>query len=110
MADAIVRMWKGYGTAEGVRRYCDEHFPHSVLPELRKVAGFVRATLLVRAGASETELVVATEWESLEAVKGFAGEAYESAVVDPAVRELLERFDNRVTHYTIALAIGGSGV
>jgi hypothetical protein len=35
-------------------------------------------------------------------VKAFVGESYERAVVEPAVSELLERFDDEVTHYTIA--------
>jgi hypothetical protein len=99
----IVRIWKGYGKAAGVNRYCREHFPNSVLPQLRSINGFVGAKVLTRAGEGETEVVVATTWDSIDSVKAFAGEDYEQAVVDPVVRELLNRFDDRVTHFTVVL-------
>jgi len=35
------------------------------------------ATVLTRAGRGETEVVVATTWDSIDAVKAFAGENYE---------------------------------
>jgi hypothetical protein len=104
MAGQIVRIWGGYGTQAGVDRYCREHFPDSVLPHLRSINGFVEAKVLTRPGRSETELVVATTWDSIESVKAFAGEDYENAVVEPVVRQLLHRFDDRVTHFTVALA------
>ena len=103
MALQVVRVWKGYGEAAGVDRYCREHFPRSVLPQLRAIHGFMGATVLTRAGRGETEVVVATTWDSIDAVKAFAGENYEQAVVAPVVRELLNRFDDRVTHFTVAL-------
>ena len=103
MVAGMVRVWKGYGTAEGVRRYCEEHFAYAVLPQLRALDGFVKADVLVRSigGENESEVVVATQWESLAAIRRFAGDDYEHAVVEPVVRELLEHFEDRVTHYTI---------
>lgn len=100
----IVRIWSGYGTAAGVDRYCREHFPKSVLPHLRSIDGFVEAKLLTRTVENETEVVVSTTWDSIDAVRGFAGDDYERAVIEPAVRQLLTRFDDRVTHFTVALA------
>jgi hypothetical protein len=95
----IVRIWKGYGTAVGVKRYCDEHFTPTVLPQLRAIDGFVSATVLVR----DSEVVVATTWQSLDAIKRFAGADYEAAVVEPVVRDILDRFESRVSHYSVAL-------
>jgi heme-degrading monooxygenase HmoA len=102
MAGQIVRVWRGYGTEAGVDRYCREHFPNSVLPHLRSIDGFVDAMVLTRTGRGETEVVAVTIWDSIESVKAFAGDDYEDAVVEPAVRELLNRFDDRVTHFTVA--------
>lgn len=99
----VVRVWTGYGSPEGVDRYCREHFPQVVLPQLREVDGFLGAQVLVRASDDATKLVVATTWASLDAVKAFAGDDYTAAVVEPAVQQLLSRFDARVTHYTLAL-------
>jgi hypothetical protein len=104
MADAIVRVWRGYGTPAGVDRYCREHFRNSVLPQLRSIDGFLDAKVLTRTDGSETEVVVATVWASIASVKAFAGEDHEQAVVEPVVRELPTRFDDRVIHYTVALA------
>ena len=76
MAGQIVRIWGGYGTPAGIDRYRREHFVNSVLPHLRSITGFVEAKVLTRSGRGETELVVATTWDSIESVKAFAGEDY----------------------------------
>ncbi len=96
-----MRVWRGEGTRDGVARYCDDHFPKRVLPELRTIDGFLEARVIAREGAEGSEVVVMTTWESLGALQGFAGDDYEQAVVEPVVRELLERFDEQVTHFTI---------
>lgn len=102
-ASRIIRIWTGYGTEAGVDRYCREHFPKSVLPHLRSINGFVEAKVLTRAAGGEIEVVVATTWDSIDSVKAFAGDDYEHAVVEPAVRQLLTRFDDHVTHFSVAL-------
>ncbi len=56
--------------------------------------------------ADEIGLVIATVWDSIDSVKAFAGDNYEEAVVEPVVRELLNRFDDHVTHFTVAVAVG----
>ena len=104
VAARIVRVWKGYGTADGVEQYCSNHFANTVLPQLRALEGFLSAKVLVRSLDNETEVVVATVWDSIDSVKAFAGEDYDAAVVEPVVRDLLNRFDDRVTHFTVAVA------
>ena len=99
----VVRVWKGFGTSEGVNRYVEEHFARTVLPQLREIDGFVEANVLVGGTGSEIQVVVATLWESIDSIKEFAGEDYERAVVEPVVRDLLQGFDNHVTHFTLAL-------
>jgi len=105
-ASRVVRVWKGYGTADGVHRYCHEHFAATVLPALRTVSGFVGANVLVRPVDDAVQVVVATIWDSIDAVKDFAGPDCERAVVEPVVSDLLERFDDRVAHFTVELAAG----
>ena len=101
---AVMRVWTGQGTRDGVARYCDEHFRGRVLPQLVALEGFLSATVLVRELGDGSELVVMTAWQSIDAVRAFAGDEYERAVVEPVVRELLDRFDDHVTHFEIALA------
>jgi heme-degrading monooxygenase HmoA len=103
----VVRTWRARGTPEGVRRYCDQHFVGSVLPELRAVDGFVAARVLVREDGGRAEVVVETTWASHEAIEAFAGEDVSRAVVEPVVHELLDEVDDRVTHHVVALEAHG---
>ena len=103
MTTGVVRIWKGYGSAESVDRYCRTHFAAAVLPQLQALDGFLAANVLTRRFGDETQVVVATVWESIEAIKAFAGDDYERAVVEPVVRDLLTRFDDDVAHFTLAL-------
>jgi len=57
--------------------------------------------LLRRLVGEEVEFVVIMRFESLEAVKQFAGENYEPAYVPPKAQELLSRFYDRSKHYEI---------
>jgi hypothetical protein len=40
-------------------------------------------------------------FDSLDAVRGFAGDNYEVAVVPPKARQLLSKFDARSAHYQV---------
>jgi heme-degrading monooxygenase HmoA len=102
MTDRVVRVWRGYGTSEGVDRYCREHFEKRVLPQLQELDGFIGASVLVRSVGSGSEVVVATTWASIESIEAFAGEDHTRAVVEPVVREMLSRFDDEVTHFRLA--------
>ena len=104
----IVRVWKGRGDADGVARYCEDHFPKAVLPELEATVGFVGARVLTRFSEGEVELVVATEWADLDAVRAFAGDDVDRAVVEPVVRELLTSFDTHVAHFEVAVSAPSS--
>jgi heme-degrading monooxygenase HmoA len=70
-----------------------------VLPGIHRVRGFKGAHLLRRDVDHEVEFVTITLFDSLEAVKEFAGEDYEVAVVPPDALKLLSRFDARSAHY-----------
>jgi hypothetical protein len=50
----------------------------------------------------EVEFLVISRFESLEAVRRFAGDDYERAVVEPRAQELLLRFDEHSAHYETA--------
>jgi hypothetical protein len=44
-----------------------------------------------------------TRFESLDALKNFAGDDYERAVVEPEARRLLSHFDERSAHYELVV-------
>jgi len=99
-ATMVARIWKARAAAEQALRY-RKHFLENVLPELRTKAGFREAKLLSSEQGRATEFVVLTFWDSMEAVRSFAGEDAEAAVVAPEAAALLEDYDRRVRHYAV---------
>lgn len=96
----IARIWRGWASRENAAAY-EEHFRSEVLRELSRVSGYRRAELLRREDGVETEIVVVTQFESMDAIRGFAGLDPDAAVVAPRAREVLSRFEDRVRHYEV---------
>ena len=99
----IIRVWRGWANPAQNEAY-PAHFRRAVLPELRATEGFLGATLMRQDRAGEIEFVVMTRWASLEAIRAFAGDALERAVVEPGAVAALERFDETVQHYEVVEA------
>ena len=97
----ITRMWRGWTRSDHADRYA-RHYRSEVLATLREVPGFRGARLLRRTLGEETEFVSLTLFDDLDAIRGFAGPDYETAVVAEEARKVLIRFDARVFHYETA--------
>lgn len=97
----IARIWKARASAERVGEYTS-YFQTTVVPELKAIHGYEGATLLHSAPAQGVEVTVITWWTSLEAIRAFAGEAIETAVVHDSAARMLIDFDRAVTHHTVA--------
>lgn len=67
----------------------------------RQISGYRGIQLLRRNLGDEIEFVTVMWFDSIEAVRAFAGEDYEVAVVPPKARTLLSRFDQRSQHYEV---------
>jgi len=100
----ISRVWHGWTKRENAVAY-ENLLRREVLPGIHRVAGFQGATLLRRAAGDEVEFVTITRFDSLEAVKEFAGADYEVAVILPEARKLLAHFDARSAHYETVLQV-----
>ena len=100
----IVRKWRGWADKNGANGYL-QHFAAHVQVKLGKVRGYRKALVLTQEQGGETEIVTMTFFDRLEDVKGFAGEQYEVAKVDPIAQGLLIRYDKSVTHFEIALEL-----
>lgn len=100
---AILRRWSAHATEGQLPKYL-EYFSKNVLPELRRVNGFLGVTVSIHHGANEADIFVASTWRSLEAIRGFAGADLEAAVVAPEAAALLKDFDRRVRHYEVAIS------
>lgn len=96
----ILRMWRAQSTLENADRYI-QHATKRVFPALRAIQGHRGAYLLRRNVGDTAELVVLTLWESMEAVRKFAGAEPNCAVVEPEARAALTSFDDSVTHFEV---------
>ena len=94
----IVREWRGRA-ALGHEQAYPKHFRDKVLPELRGIDGFLGARLLRRKLPDAIEFVVLTRWSSLHAIKAFAGDDMDQAVVEPGAVAALKDYDHEVRHY-----------
>jgi heme-degrading monooxygenase HmoA len=100
----IERVWSARTTRDGAVAYA-EYFRRVVLPELTAVAGYRGARLLQREmpGGAATEVVVVTRWESLDVVRGFAGDDIDRAVVHDEAVALFSSYDRTVRHFEIVV-------
>jgi antibiotic biosynthesis monooxygenase (ABM) superfamily enzyme len=98
----ISRIWHGWTKPENADPYetllKDEIFTGI---ENRLIPGYRGIQLFRRDLSDEVEFVTVMWFDSLDAVRAFAGEDYEVAVVPPKARELLARFDGRSQHYEV---------
>jgi heme-degrading monooxygenase HmoA len=101
----ISRIWHGQTSRENAAAY-EELLKSEILPGIasRRIRGLTGAHLLKRDVPEGVEFVTILWFDSLDAVREFAGEDYEAAVVPEKARRLLERFDARSAHYETVLA------
>ncbi|HWA00880.1 MAG TPA: antibiotic biosynthesis monooxygenase [Caulobacterales bacterium] len=96
----IVRIWNARTTRENAPAYYGQ-LEAAVFPVMRNVKGFVDAEVLEREDGGEIEIIVVSRWATMAAVRAFAGDAFERAVVTPAARAVLTSFDDQVAHYKV---------
>jgi heme-degrading monooxygenase HmoA len=96
----ISRHWKGIARRQQAATYV-KHLKQDTFPGLRTIRGFVRASILRREVPQGIEFQIVTLWESLDAVRAFAGVDVEAAVVPTVVQNMMVEFDPRATHYEV---------
>ncbi|MDO9708471.1 antibiotic biosynthesis monooxygenase family protein [Paracraurococcus lichenis] len=96
----VIRQWSGRASP-GNRGAYPAHFRQNVLPALRGLPGFRGAQLLEREAEGLVEFLVLTRWESMDAVRRFAGPEPDRAVVEPEAEAALVAFDREVLHYAV---------
>jgi heme-degrading monooxygenase HmoA len=101
----ISRIWHGWTTRENAASY-EALLRSEILPGIanRSIRGLQGAHLLRRDSPEGVEFVTILWFETLEAVREFAGEDHEAAVVPEKARRLLSRFDARSQHYETVLS------
>jgi hypothetical protein len=100
----IARLWHGWTRPAEADAY-EALLRSEVLPGIHRVEGYRGVWLLRREAGDEIEFVTMTLWESWDAVRSFAGDDLEAAVVPPPARALLARFDERSAHFEVLLSL-----
>jgi len=98
----IVRRWTGLAKLDREGDYV-AHFREDVLPRLRPLAGFRGATVLRQPQADGVAITVLTRWDSMEAIRAFAGSHPEVAGVAEAARACFVSYDHTVSHHEVAV-------
>jgi hypothetical protein len=98
----ISRVWHGWTMPQNADAY-EALLRHEIFVGIRDrhIAGCRGIHLLRRDVGAEVEFVTLMWFDSLEAVRTFAGDDYELAVVPSKARQLLSRFDARSAHYEV---------
>lgn len=101
----IERHWKGIARKERANEYI-AHLRDDTFEEIEKIKGFISASILRRDLSEGVEFLVITKWETLEAIKQFAGDEVEAAVVPKLVQDIMLKFDKNVRHYEVNFTTG----
>jgi antibiotic biosynthesis monooxygenase (ABM) superfamily enzyme len=99
----IARLWHGWTTSANADAY-ERLLREEIIPGIaaKDVSGYRGIQVLRRAASGEeVEFVTIMRFDSLDAVKRFAGDDYERAYVIPRARAVLSRFDERAQHYEL---------
>jgi heme-degrading monooxygenase HmoA len=98
----ISRIWHGW-TSPGNADVYEALLQSEIFVGIRErqIAGFRGIQLFRRDLGTEAEFVTVMWFDSFDAVRAFAGEDYEVAVVPPKARSLLAHFDARSQHYEV---------
>ena len=96
----IARHWRGWTQVQNADAY-ERLLRQKVLPSLKQVEGYKGGYILRNDGPQEVEFVVLNLFDSLEAVKKFAGLEYTIPVFAPEARALLCKIEPVATHYEV---------
>ncbi|MBM2618353.1 antibiotic biosynthesis monooxygenase [Actinoplanes sp. LDG1-06] len=102
----IARTWHGWTTASLADEY-QHHYATVVATELRGIPGFRGARLLRHQSGGEVRFTSITFFTDVDAIRAFAGDEYEFAVVAEQARKVLTRWDERVVHDEVAIFVTG---
>ena len=100
----IARIWHGSTTRENADAY-ESHLKPELLPGLSETKGFQRSYLLRRAVGEEVEFITIILFDSLDDVRGIAGQDYERAVIPADRLPLLSRHDAKAAHYEVITTV-----
>jgi antibiotic biosynthesis monooxygenase (ABM) superfamily enzyme len=97
----ITRLWRGWTTIENADAY-QRFLLGELFPSMRKIPGFLGADILRRVEDHEVAFITLTRFDSIDAIRAFAGDSYETPVLEPQALALLSRYEQRALHFDTA--------
>ena len=97
----IARMWRGITLAEKADAYTD-YLRETGLRDYAATAGNRGVTVLRRVQGDHCEFMLISLWESMDAVRAFAGENPDRSVYYPEDEHFLLQMEALVRHYDVA--------
>ena len=98
----IVRTWHGVVEVGKAEKFL-EHLKRTGLPDYKATEGNRGVYVLRRVEGEQAHFLLLTFWDSIEAIKRFAGEDVERARYYPADEEYLLEKEPRATHYEVLI-------
>ena len=98
----IARIWRGWTKRADAKAY-EEMLRREIFPTIaaRKIEGYRGAELFIREDGDEVEFVTLLRFDSMDAVKEFAGPDATKPVIYPKAEALIKRMEH-AQHYRIA--------
>ena len=100
----IARIWRGWTKPENAKAY-ENMLRNEIFPLIaaRNIEGYLGAELFIREDDDEIEFLTLLRFDSMDAVKEFAGADEGKPVIYPKAEALLTRMDERSRHYQIVI-------
>ncbi len=98
----IARIWHGWTTHENADAYY-QALTSEVIPSIEpmNIEGFRKIEVLRRGFYDEVEFITIMYFDSIENIKAFTREDYETAHVPEVAQKVLKRWDERSQHYEV---------
>jgi heme-degrading monooxygenase HmoA len=97
----ITRLWRGWTTIDNADAY-QRFLLDDLFPAMREIPGFRGAEVLRRVEHDEVAFITLTRFGTLDAIRAFAGDDYETPVLEPQALALLSRYEQRALHFDTA--------
>jgi heme-degrading monooxygenase HmoA len=102
----IARIWSGAVRTGDAEAYAD-YIRETGFAEYGRTPGNRGAWLLRRDDEGTTEFIALSLWDGFEAIRAFAGEDIEAAVLYPEDERYLIGGESRTAHYVVADHVPG---
>ena len=100
----IARIWHGWTKSADAKAY-EDMLRDEIFPSIaaRNIKGYGGAELFIHQDADEVEFVTLLRFDSMDAVKDFAGSDEGKPVIYPKAEALITRMDEHSRHYRIVI-------